>query len=184
MGNNLVFIEHLFCAKNCAKSFLNINLAFNLYKNLEREEQREFPFYLQSTQAWEGLRLALNTLSWDGQSRVRTQVCVAPSPSSPHTAFSKTSVQATSKCLHVVFWRRCWKPERSRQRKTNKKLQKSNGLGRRPGEAAFFGRASKAGIWDQARGRGAAGGPLGGGEPVHGRIQSRMESGWPEGSQP
>lgn len=36
------------------------------------------------------------------------------------------------------------------------------------------------GNWREGR----SGGQLGGGEPVHGRIQSRMESGWPEGSQP
>lgn len=52
------------------------------------------------------------------------------------------------------------------------------------GEAALFGRGRKAGIRELARGE--LGRPVGGrgNQFTAGRIQSRMGSGWPEGSQP
>lgn len=91
-GNNLIFTEHPFCARYCAKSFRNINSAFNLYKNFEKEEQREFPFTYREQELGKVSDLPfLKALSWEGQSRIRTQVSLGPSPFSPHTAFSETS---------------------------------------------------------------------------------------------
>lgn len=44
-GNNLIFIKYPFCARHCAKNFLNINSALNLSKTF-RSRNTVFPFYL------------------------------------------------------------------------------------------------------------------------------------------
>lgn len=49
MGNNLIFIESLFCARHCGDSSLNINSALTLYRNLVKQKQTVFPFTIENS---------------------------------------------------------------------------------------------------------------------------------------
>ena len=142
-GNNLIFTEHLFCARHRAKSFLNINSAFQLNKPWEVGTNSISILPIKNC-TQKSQELAWNSLSWEGQSGVWAQVCMVPSPFSPHTGFSRVSVQATCNAWIWCFGK---SPEscetqaaKEDWKETNKNLRKSSHLGSRREEAVCFGR--------------------------------------------
>ena len=83
-GNNLIFIESLFCVRRCADSSLNINSALNLYRNLENQKQTVFLFNYRKQQLRKVSNLPGVHSAPKGRAGLRPRL-----PSSPDTGFSR-----------------------------------------------------------------------------------------------
>ena len=117
-GNNLIFIESLFCVRRCADSSLNINSALNLYRNLENQKQTVFLFTIENSSS-ERLVTCLEF----------TQLLRAEQGSDPGFLPLPTLVflgfgPGAILCLNTVLWGNC-EPQANREEWNSKNKQKT-----------------------------------------------------------